>query len=409
MTLFAYKGRDTQGVAVSGELEAASKSAVAGELLKKGITPLTVEESTGKGGGMEIKLNIQLFKKKVGLDELIIFCRQMFALTKSGIPIIRAMRGLADSTTSDELRDTLNLVSTRLESGQTLATSMNAFPDVFDNLFISMIHVGENTGLLEQSFLQLAKSLELERDTRRRVSQATRYPKMVVGALGAALTVINIFVIPKFASVFAKLGADLPVPTKILMATSSFFINYWWLVLVMIAGAIYAFKTWIKTDKGHYEWDRMKLRMPVVGALFEKVTLSRFSRNFAMMLGSGLPITSALGIAGDSTNNKYVSTHINGMRTGIERGDSLLRTASATGMFTPLVLQMLAVGEETGAIDKLLNDVADFYDEEADYALKRLSESIEPILIVGMGVLVLILALGVFLPIWDLGRAAMHH
>jgi MSHA biogenesis protein MshG len=409
MPLFTYKGRDAQGVAVSGEQDAANKSAAAAELLKKGIIPLTVEEHTDKGTGKDIKLNIKLFKKKVGLDELIIFCRQMYALTKSGIPIIRAMRGLADSTTSEELRETLNLVASRLESGQTLATSMNAFPEIFDNLFISMIHVGENTGLLEQSFLQLAKSLEMERDTRRRVSQATRYPKMVVGALGVALTIINVFVIPKFASVFAKLGADLPMPTKILMATSNFFINYWWLVLVMIAAAIYAFKVWVKSEKGHYDWDKMKLRMPVMGALFEKVTLSRFSRNFAMMLGSGLPITSALGIAGDSTNNKYVSTHINGMRTGIERGDSLLRTASATGMFTPLVLQMLAVGEETGAIDKLLNDVADFYDEEADYSLKRLSESIEPILIVGMGVLVLILALGVFLPIWDLGRAAMHH
>ncbi len=284
---------------------------------------------------------------------------------------------------------------------------MNAFPKVFDNLFISMVHVGENTGLLEQSFLQLAKSLELERDTRRRIGQATRYPKMVVGALGAALTVINVFVIPKFASVFAKLGADLPMPTKILMATSNFFINYWWVVIAMIAAAIYGFNYWKKTDKGHYDWDRIKLRMPITGALFEKVTLSRFSRNFAMMLGAGLPITSALGIAGDSTNNKYVSTQINSMRTGIERGDSLLRTANTTGMFTPLVLQMMAVGEETGAIDKLLNDVADFYDEEADYALKRLSEAIEPILIVGMGVLVLILALGVFLPIWDLGKAAM--
>jgi len=408
MPLFLYKGRTAEGAAINGEMEAASKNVVAGELIKKGITPLNVMESIDKKSLSLSSINFTIFKKKVDIDELIIFCRQMYALAKSGIPIIRAMRGLADSTTSEELSKTLNEVTNRLESGLTLATSMRAYPEVFNNLFISMVHVGENTGLLEQSFLQLAKSLELERDTLRRISQATRYPKMVVGALGSALTIINIFVIPKFASVFAKLGANLPMPTKILMATSHFFITYWWLMLIIIAGAIYGFRRWTKSEKGNYQWDRIKLRLPVVGGLFEKVTLSRFSRNFSMMLGSGLPITSALGIAGDSTNNKYVSTRINSMRSGIERGDSLLHTANSTGMFTPLVLQMLAVGEETGAIDRLLNDVADFYDEEADYALKRLSESIEPILIVGMGILVLILALGVFLPIWDLGKAAMH-
>jgi len=247
----------------------------------------------------------------------------------------------------------------------------------------------------------------LERNTRKRIKKATGYPKMVISAIFTALFIVNLFVIPKFASVFAKFGADLPLPTQILVATSEFCLDYWWLIIGLIIGGIYSFKQWVKTDKGNYIWDRKKLRLPIVGVLFEQIALSRFTRNFAMMLSAGMPITHALAIAAEASGNKFIGRRILDMKIGIERGDSLLRTARATEIFTPLVLQMMSVGEETGAIDTLLNEVADFYDEEADYSLSRLSEAIEPILIVAMGGIVLVLALGVFLPIWDLGQAAM--
>jgi len=406
MAKFQYQGRDAKGDSVRGELEVATQSAAAGELSRRGITPIKISELTESGSGIG-DINIKLFKPKVNLDELIIFCRQMNALTRAGIPIIRAMKGLADSSKSEELTETLHDVAHRLESGINLASSMQAHPTVFSELFISMIHVGENTGLLEDAFKRLSDNLEMERDTLKRVKQATRYPTMVISAIGIALLIVNIFVIPKFASVFAKFGADLPLPTQILVATSDFCLNYWWLVIGMIIASIYGFKTWVKTEKGHYEWDKRKLNFPVVGVLFEQIALSRFTRNFAMMLSSGMPITHALAIAAEASGNKFIGGRIKDMKIGIERGDSLLRTARATEIFTPLVLQMMAVGEETGAIDSLLDEVADFYDEEADYSLKRLSEAIEPILIVAMGGIVLVLALGVFLPIWDLGSAAM--
>ncbi len=406
MARFEYKGRDAKGDAVSGELEVANQGAAASELSRRGITPIKIAELAEKSAGMA-SINISFGKKKASLDELIIFCRQMNALTRAGIPIIRAMKGLADSTTSEVLKETLLDVSSRLESGINLATSMQAHPDVFSELFISMIHVGENTGQLEDAFLQLSKNLELERDTRKRIKQATRYPTMVVSAIFIALLIVNLFVIPKFAAVFKKFGADLPLPTQVLVATSNFCLDYWWLMFGLIIGAIYAFKQWVKTEHGHHEWDRRKLNFPIVGILFEQIALSRFTRNFAMMLGSGMPITHALAIAAEASGNKFIGQRILDMKIGIERGDSLLRTARGTEIFTPLVLQMMAVGEETGAIDSLLNEVADFYDEEADYSLKRLSEAIEPILIVAMGGIVLVLALGVFLPIWDLGQAAM--
>ncbi len=405
MARFQFKGRDAKGDAVSGELDLASQSAVASELLRRGITPIQIKEAQAAASSLNVSINI--FPPKVSIDELIIFCRQMHALTRSGIPIIRAMKGLADSTRSELLRQTLMDVSSRLESGINLASSMQAHPKVFSDLFISMIHVGENTGQLEDAFAQLSANLEMERDTRKRIKQATRYPTMVIGAIFVALMIVNFFVIPQFAAVFKKFGADLPLPTQILVASSNFCINYWWLLFGIIGGAIYGFKRWVSTEKGRLAWDERRLRFPIVGVLFEQIAMSRFTRNFAMMLKSGMTITHALAIGAETCGNRFIGGRIVGMKNGIERGDSLLRTARATEIFTPLVLQMIAVGEETGSIDTLLNQVADFYDEEADYSLKRLAESIEPILIVAMGGIVLILALGVFLPIWDLGSAAM--
>lgn len=406
MAVFEYQGRDAKGERVVGTLELASKGAVASELARRGITPITIQMQAAKeSNNFEFEINI--FPKKVSLDELIIFCRQMHALNRAGIPIIRAMKGLADSSRSELLKETLLDVTSRLESGINLASSMQAHPKVFSELFISMIHVGENTGRLEEAFKQLSENLELERDTIKRVKQATRYPTMVVSAIVIALLVVNIFVIPQFSSVFKKFGADLPIPTQILVATSEFSVNYWWLLVLIIGAAIYGFRHWVQTEEGHYLWDKRKLKFPVVGVLFEQIALSRFTRNLAMMLASGMPITHALAIAAEACGNRFIGQRILEMKSSIERGDSLLRSARQTEVFTPLVLQMMAVGEETGAIDSLLNDVADFYDEEADYSLKRLSESIEPILIVAMGGIVLVLALGVFLPIWDLGAAAM--
>lgn len=406
MALFDYQGRDQKGEAVSGQVDVANLNAAASELSRRGITPIKITEGKASSS-KELTLNFSIFPKKVSLDELIIFCRQMNALTRAGIPIIRAMKGLADSTKSEVLKETLLDVSARLESGINLASSMQAHPKVFSELFISMIHVGENTGQLEEAFKQLSENLEMERDTRKRIKQATRYPTMVISAIAIALLVVNMFVIPQFANVFEKFGAELPLPTRVLVATSDFTVNYWWLVIGIVVGSIYGFRHWVATEQGHYEWDRRKLGFPIVGVLFEQITLSRFTRNFAMMLGAGMPITHALAIAAEASGNRYIAQRILDMKASIERGDSLLRSARQTEVFTPLVLQMMSVGEETGAIDSLLNEVADFYDEEADYSLKRLSESIEPILIVAMGGIVLILALGVFLPIWDLGSAAM--
>jgi MSHA biogenesis protein MshG len=409
MSLFRFTGRDAQGGKVSGSRNSGSADTLANELLAQNIIPLTIEAQAEQGDGLLALLAERMRSKKVDLLELIIFCRQMHSLSKAGVPIIRAIGGLAESHRNPYFREVLLEVRSDLEGGMSMAVSLNAHPKVFGTLFISMISVGENTGQLDLAFRQLSVYLELERETRKRIKQATRYPMFVLIAMGIGLTVINLLVIPAFAKVFAQFHAQLPLPTRVLIATSQLFQDYWWLMGLMVAGAIYGFIAWTNTEAGALRWDRTKLRLPIVGGLFERIALGRFTRTFAMMYRAGVPLLQTLTINSVSVGNRYIGRAILSMREGVERGEALTRTATASGLFTPLVLQMMAVGEEAGALDDLFVEVADFYEQEVDYDLKQLADAIEPILIVGMGAMVLVLALGVFLPMWDLSSAAKGH
>lgn len=407
MSHFLFTGRDAQGAKVSGSRESASADSLASELLAERITPLTIDEQapvTDSDAWAQLKERLR--RKRVDLEELIIFCRQMYSLSKAGVPIIRAIGGLAESHRNPYFRDVLQAVRSDLEGGQGMAVALNGHPKVFNTLFVSMISVGENTGQLDQAFRQLSVYLELERETRKRIKQATRYPLFVLSAMAVALVVINLFVIPAFSKVFAQFKAELPWATQVLIGTSQFFQEFWWLLALLFGASLYGFFKWIETDAGALKWDQIKLRLPIVGGIFERIALARFTRTFAMMYRAGVPLLQTLSINSASVGNRYIGQAILAMREGIERGEALTRTASASGLFTPLVLQMMAVGEETGALDDLFVEVADFYEQEVDYDLKQLADAIEPILIVAMGIMVLVLALGVFLPMWELGSAA---
>ncbi|RLV59045.1 type II secretion system F family protein [Parashewanella curva] len=401
MPWFEYKGRDSQGNEAKGRVEAASESAVADMLLSRGTIPLQIT-SAKENTGFDFS---RVFQRQINLTELQIFTRQMYSLVKSGIPILRAIAGLAESTNSKKLKKALNAIHEQLTSGRQLSTAMNQHPDVFNSLYVSMVHVGENSGKLEDVFLQLASYIEREQETRRQIKAAMRYPTFVLLAIGIAITILNILVIPKFTSMFSRLGADLPWATKLLIATSNAFVNHWQIMLIVLAGSIIGIKAWLGTDKGEKQWDLWKLKLPVVGSIIERSTLSRYCRSFAMMLNSGVPMTQALSLVADAVDNKYMHDQIVGMRRGVESGDSMLRTSANSKLFTPLVLQMIAVGEETGRIDELLTDAADFYEGEVDYDLKNLTSKLEPILIGIVAVMVMILALGIYLPMWDMMNA----
>jgi len=403
--IFRYKARDKKGGLHEGQQESQSREAVAIRLMDDRLTPVLIEEIIST-----TKLNInfdQLFPEpKIGLNDMVLFCRQMHALTRSGIPIMRAIFGLAETAKNPTMVAILKDVAATLGRGNTLSQALSSHQSQFSPLFISMISVGESTGHLDQAFKQLVGHLEMERDTRKKVVAAIRYPTLVISAIFIAIMVVNVFVIPSFSKVFAKFGADLPFATKILLASSNFFLEFWWLILGLLFLSIVGFIKYTRTQEGEYQWDRVKLKLPLVGSLLNRIALSRFTRTFSMLSSAGVPILQALEVSAEAVGNRYIEANVKDMRHGIERGDSLARTANASGMFTPLILQMISVGEESGAVDVLLQDVSDFYDEETEYDVQNLSAAIEPIMLVFMGAMVLILALGIFLPLWDLGAAA---
>jgi MSHA biogenesis protein MshG len=408
LPFFAYKARNARGELLQGVLESSDSGAVAEQLFSTGATPVSiVETKKPAGGGDEDAWWRQLFEEKISSIDVQLFSRQMYTLLKAGVPIMRGLAGLQESSINKSFQRVLKDVRESLDAGRELSASLRRHPEVFSTFYINMVRVGETTGRLEEIFLRLFDHLEFERDMRQRVKTALRYPTFVVVAMAVAIAVINYFVIPAFAKVYAGFKAELPWMTKLLIASSNFTVQYWWVILLGLGGAIAGFIAWVKTPKGRYRWDKTKLHLPIFGKIVLKATLARFARSFALASKSGVPIVQAMNVVAQTVDNAYIGSRIEQMRDGVERGESILRTAVTAGVFTPVVLQMVAVGEESGSLDDLMDEIAGMYEREVDYELKTLASQIEPILIAGLGVLVLIMALGVFLPIWDLGRAAI--
>lgn len=403
MPLFTYKGRNARGSLIQGEIDAGTIDSVASQLFNIGITPVDIKERKAASDS-DISLSNYLNRKAPSLDDLILFSRQMYTLMKAGVPMIKSITGLIQSSRNFKLIEALKDIMSNLESGRDLSSSLARHPNIYSPLYISMVKVGEETGRLEESFFRISEYLAREKDTRERIKAALRYPTFVIVAIAIAIAIINIFVIPAFAGLFAKAGVELPWQTRFLMATSSLFVEWWPMMIAVIIGTFIAAKSYIKTENGLYQWDHYKLKIPLVGDIIYRATLARFARSFSMGLKSGVPLIQAMTVVSRSVDNEYISDKILGMRNGIERGESLTRTANLTKMFTPLVIQMLSVGEETGQVDDMMVEVAEYYDREVDYDIKNLSSAIEPILIIAIGVMVLILALGVFLPMWDLAQ-----
>ena len=408
MPFFAYKARNARGELVEGVLESIDSSAVATQLFNTGITPIQINATSKPGGSGEVSWWAKLTEEKVMPIDVQLFSRQLYTLLKSGVPIMRGLAGLQESAVNKAFAKLIQDLRESLDSGRELSAALRRHPNAFSSFYVSMVKVGEMTGQLEHVFLRLYAHLEFERDMRERVKTALRYPAFVMIAMVIAMGVINIFVIPAFAKVFAGFNAELPLMTRILLNTSNFSVEYWPVILGALIAAILGFRMFVATENGKFVWDRAKLRFPIVGRIILKGTLARFARSFALSSKSGVPIVQALNVVAQTVDNSYIASRIDQMRDGVERGESILRTASVAGVFTPVVLQMIAVGEETGAIDDLMDEIAGMYEHEVEYELKTLSANIEPILIVGLGILVLILALGIFLPIWDLGKVALR-
>ncbi len=407
MPSYAYKGRDAGGKLVEGVADGADSGAVVDLLRARGLTPVAIVPARGGAGKASFDWNFRLTRPRVGHIDLLLFSRQMYTLLKSGVPILRALSGLQDAAINPEMKRVIGEIRESLEGGRDLSAALARHPRVFSPFYLAMVRVGEATGLLEEIFLRLFEHLEFERYMREQVKSALRYPSFVVLAMVIAIVVVNIFVIPAFAKVFAGFGAQLPLMTRILLNFSAFMLESWPLLLAAATGGMLAFRAWVRTSRGRYAWDRLSLRFPIAGKIVHKAALSRFARSFALATRSGVPLMQALANSAQTVDNRYVARAIEGMRDNVERGESLLRAAISSDIFTPIVLQMVAVGEESGAVDEMMDEIGDMYRQEVEYELKTLSQQIEPILIVLLGVMVLILALGIFLPMWDLGKIAL--
>ncbi len=409
MAAFTYRGRNGAGEAVSGVLEGATAAAVADVLFGSGVTPTEIKPAPA-GAARKSAASAQGFNPfapKIMHVDILLFTRQLYTLLKAGVPIMRALGGLQDSSANPAMKTLLGQVRESLDSGRELSMSLARHPQVFTPFYLAMVRVGEMTGRLEEVFLRLFDHMEFERFMREQVRSALRYPMFVILAMAVAMFVVNIWVIPAFAKVFAGFGAALPLMTRILIGFSNFMVAWWPALIGGIAVAGFAFKSWIGTRRGRYLWDKLKLRLPIAGKIVRKATLARFARSFALATRSGVPVIQALTTVAQTVDNSFIAAKVEQLRNGVERGESVLRAAIATGAFTPVVLQMIAVGEESGSLDEMMEEISGMYQNEVEYELKTLAQQIEPLLIVLLGAMVLVLALGIFLPLWDLGSVAM--
>lgn len=406
MAQFKFKARDAHGTLQSGIREGSSREAIADQLAHAGWFP--VEITPSRANDTPLKFDLPFLKPTIPTQEVEIFCRSMSTLLKAGVPILRALTGIQSSSQTPAFAHLVGQIRGHLESGQELSSALHQHPTVFSPYFVSMVRVGEMTGTLENIFLRLYQHLEFEKATRERVRTALRYPSFVLTAMAVAMVILNIVVLPTFAQVFAGLNTELPWMTRLLLKSSHAMVTYWPWLLASIVGLVFAYRAWVAQTEGRYQHDRGLLKLPIVGPIVHKATLARFARSFALASRSGVPIVQALNAVAETVGNAYIGRRIAQMRDSIEHGDNLINAAVITGIFTPTALQMLAVGEESGSLDDMIDEVARLYEQEVDYAIKSLGAQIEPILIAGLGVMVLVLALGVFMPMWDMGQAALR-
>jgi MSHA biogenesis protein MshG len=404
MPSFRYSGRSRRGDAVSGVLEADSPESLANHLFERGITPIDIQPASVSQDVLQ-EFWHRLGGGRPSTNDLILFSRQMFSITKAGIPLLRGIGSLANSTPNAILRDALQRIVEHLQAGRDLATAFARHPDVFSKFYVSIVRVGESTGTLQVAFERMFQYLATEKRIRDKLSAAMRYPITVVIAIAVAIVVITTFVLPKFAPIFESLGDNLPWATRVLMGVSDFFAAYWYAVAAAAVMFIAGFKLYLRNEDGRYRFDRFRLRIPVVGPIAMKAGMARICRSFALTLDSGVPAVQGLNLIARAAGNEYLREGVLALRNGVERGESLSRAAQTLDLFTPLSLQMLQIGEETGELSGLLNEVADFYEREVDYDLENISQALEPFLIVAVGGMVLILALGIFLPLWDMAAS----
>jgi type IV pilus assembly protein PilC len=399
-TTFAYKVRDRQGKLVTGTLEADSVSIVAGRLRQMGYVPVSIE--SGESKRMERDLKIPYFSGRIKLKEVAVFSRQFATMINSGLTLLRSLSILADQTSNKELARIIGEVRRDVERGSALSVALAKHPKAFSRLYVAMVRSGETGGSLDQVLTRLATTIEQQVELRRKVKSAMTYPVVVGIIVVLILIAMLIFVVPMFKGMYNDLDAKLPAPTLVLLTVSNIFKKFFPLVFAGAGFGVWSLKRWVNTPAGRRRYDAFKLRAPVFGQLAHKTALARFSRSLAALVRAGVPILDALEIVSETAGNTIVAEAVADTMAAVKAGDSLARPLEAHPVFPPMVVQMIAVGEETGALDELLEKIADFYDSEVEATVDALTSLIEPLLIVVMGICVGGMVIALYMPMFSI-------
>ncbi|HUK55954.1 MAG TPA: type II secretion system F family protein [Nitrospiria bacterium] len=398
MPVFQYRARDKYGSLSTGTIETSSRDAVATQLDHLGYHPVSIEEMRKKLGVADV---LDRFTR-VSPEALIIFSRQLATLISAGLPFMSSFDALIEQTENKRLKDVIVQVRKDVEGGSSFSDALAKHPSVFSNLYVSMIRAGETGGVLDEILQRLATLAEHEATTRARIKAATRYPKIVIGALVIAFIILLQFVIPRFAALYASFKAQLPLPTRILIGINNGFQSYWWLILAVIVSVTFSTRTYVRTEAGRLWWDGVKIKLPVFGTIFLKTALSRFARVFGTLTRSGLSILQTLEIVSQTVGNTVISRVVDNIRDSARQGRGIVQPMQVSRIFPPVVIQMVSIGEQTGKMEEMLMKVSEYYDQEVEYSIRNLSTSLEPLLLAVIGGVVLFLALAIFMPWWNL-------
>lgn len=404
MPTFSYKARDNQGGLVTGTLDGNDKAAVEERLDRMSLIPITISAAKEKTQLSFAKLNT--FFEKISDQDIIIFSRQLATLFGAGIPLTKALSTLERQMTNPKFTDIIKGIRVEVEGGSTFAAAIGRHPKVFGDLYSGMVEAGEAGGILDDVLDRVAFMLEKSSENRAKVKSATLYPKIVVGAIGAAVVFLLWFVVPKFAQLYGSFNVPLPLPTRMLIGLSTVVLSYWYIGIALIAALIVAVKFYRSTEKGRYNWDRLTLKVPIFGPLMVKSIMARFARVLGSLYKSGLPILQSLDIVSRTVDNAVIAKSIKTIEDDVREGRGLTEPMTESDLFPPMVIQMVGVGEETGGLDEMLEKVAVYYDQEVEATIRNLTTTMEPILLAFIFGMVLFLALAIFLPMWDLASLA---
>jgi len=397
---YQYKVKDSGGKMIEGTLDAESPALVANKLRQMGYVPIAIDKKQTKGVRREIHL--PGMANRVKLQELAIFSRQFATMIDSGLSLLRSLQILAVQTESGPLAAVVGQVRQDVESGASLSQAFGHHPKVFNKLFVSMIRAGESGGVLDEVLLQLATTIEKQVELRRKIKSAMTYPAVVLGLVGLILTAMLLFIVPLFKGFYKELGGTLPLMTRVLITISSWFVKLFPVVVILVIIGVVLFRRWITTDEGRSRWDAFKLRVPVFGRLVHKTALARFARTFAVLLRSGVPILEALEITKETSGSWVIARALDDVQSGVKIGEPISRPLERHEVFPPMVTQMMAVGEESGALDTMLEKIADFYDQEVEATVNALTSLIEPLLIMVLGICVGTMVIALYLPMFDI-------